>query len=454
MDDEAVLLPRSYVTAVQRAGGIPVLLAPDPDAAERAHELLDLLDGLLLAGGADLDPATYGAPAHPQTAGIRPERDAFELVLATAAMEADVPFLGVCRGMQIMNVARGGTLSQHLPDDLGHEDHRRSLGSFDDADHDVRLVPGSLAARAAGETLHATKSHHHQGIAALGTGLEVTGHATLDDLPEAIELPRRRFALGVQWPPEADEASRIIGGARGGGGRPRRRPGGPPRRLAGDHGEVAVRPRDRGLEARRGEPGHEVGDRVRVVDRGVERRGRRDRRRRDHDVGHDEAPAGRQHRRDAPEELRLARAVEVVDGEGRDHELEGPGGQRVLEPRAAQLGRGPEHARRDREHLRARVDGDDPGAGMLREAPARGLAGARPEVEDPPDARDARRGARHLVLQPVVGRQGGPHVAQVGVRDVVVLRHYSLWRCRSFLPITIRWISDVPSPISSSGASR
>jgi putative glutamine amidotransferase len=210
-DDEAVLLPRSYVTAVQRAGGIPVLLAPDPDAPERVQDLLDLLDGLLLAGGADLDPATYGAPAHPQTAGIRPERDAFELALATAAMEADVPFLGVCRGMQIMNVARGGTLTQHLPDDLGHEDHRRSLGSFDDADHDVRLVPGSLAARAAGETLHATKSHHHQGIAALGTGLEVTGHATLDDLPEAIELPRRRFALGVQWHPEADEASRIIG---------------------------------------------------------------------------------------------------------------------------------------------------------------------------------------------------------------------------------------------------
>ena len=209
-DDEAVLLPRSYVTAVQRAGGIPVLLAPDPDAAERTHELLDLLDGLVLAGGADLDPATYGAPAHPQTAGIRPERDAFELALATAAMEADVPFLGVCRGMQIMNVARGGTLTQHLPDDLGHEDHRRALGTFDDADHDVRLADGSLAARVAGEALHPTKSHHHQGVDRIGDGLEVSGWATIDDLPEAIEVPGNRFALGVQWHPEADSTSPLL----------------------------------------------------------------------------------------------------------------------------------------------------------------------------------------------------------------------------------------------------
>jgi putative glutamine amidotransferase len=112
--------------------------------------------------------------------------------------------------MQLMNVARGGTLEQHLPDSHGHHDHRRALGSFDDADHDVRLVEGSLAHRAAGETVHATKSHHHQGIAEVGDGFEVTGWAVMDELPEAMEDPERRFALGVQWHPEADETSRFV----------------------------------------------------------------------------------------------------------------------------------------------------------------------------------------------------------------------------------------------------
>jgi putative glutamine amidotransferase len=109
-----------------------------------------------------------------------------------------------------LNVALGGTLIQHLPDDLGHTDHRRVLGSFDNADHDVRLAPGSVAARAAGETLHATKSHHHQGVAELGEGLEATGWSVLDDLVEAIEVPAARWALGVQWHPEADPRSRIV----------------------------------------------------------------------------------------------------------------------------------------------------------------------------------------------------------------------------------------------------
>jgi len=106
--------------------------------------------------------------------------------------------------------AFGGTLSQHLPDQLGHEEHRRTPGSFEGADHDVRLTPGSLAARAAGEELHATKSHHHQGVDSIGAGLEVTGYSVLDDLPEAIEAPERRFVLGVQWHPEAHECSRIV----------------------------------------------------------------------------------------------------------------------------------------------------------------------------------------------------------------------------------------------------
>jgi putative glutamine amidotransferase len=206
----AHLLPREYADAVQRAGGIALLLPPDPRAAEDPDELLDLLDGLILAGGSDVDPAAYGAEPHPQTLGTNPERDAFEVALAGRAIERDLPFLGICRGMQVLNVARGGTLLQHLPESHGHEEHRRNSGSFDGNDHLVRLDPASLAARAAGETVHRTLSHHHQGIDAVGEGLVVTGHSELDDLPEAVELPERRYVLGVQWHPEADETSRLI----------------------------------------------------------------------------------------------------------------------------------------------------------------------------------------------------------------------------------------------------
>jgi len=191
-DDEAVLLPRSYVTAIQRAGGLALLLPPD--TVEDPSEWLSLLDGLILAGGADY--------------GDVPDRDAFEIALGIAALDADLPLLGVCRGMQLMNLARGGTLIEHLPDVLGHEDHRAVPGAF--GDHDVRLRDGSLAARAAGEVVHATKSHHHQGVDRIGEGFEVTGWATVDELPEALEDPSRRFALGVQWHPEADPTAREI----------------------------------------------------------------------------------------------------------------------------------------------------------------------------------------------------------------------------------------------------
>ena len=204
------LSPRTYSLAVQRAGGLALILPPDDVVAESPDELLDMLDALILAGGSDIDSASYGEAAHEMTRGTRPERDRFELALARRALERDIPLLGICRGMQVLNVARGGTLIQHLPDDVGHEDHRRVPGSFDGADHDVRLAEGSLAARAAGEVDHATKSHHHQGVAQLGEGLVETGWSTLDELPEAIEDPERRFALGVQWHPEADPTSRLI----------------------------------------------------------------------------------------------------------------------------------------------------------------------------------------------------------------------------------------------------
>jgi putative glutamine amidotransferase len=209
-DLEAYLLPRSYVDAVSRAGGLPIMLPPDATALEDPDAVLDLVDGLILAGGADIDPATYGEEPHAETRGWVPERDDFELVLARRALERDLPLLGVCRGMQLMNVAAGGTLLQHLPESHGHHEHRRNPGTFDGADHDVRLTDGSLAARAAGEVVHATKSHHHQAVDRIGEGFEITGWSAIDDLPEAFEAPDRRFALGVQWHPEADERSRLV----------------------------------------------------------------------------------------------------------------------------------------------------------------------------------------------------------------------------------------------------
>jgi putative glutamine amidotransferase len=209
-DQEAFLLSRSYADALQAAGAIAVMLPPDRGLVARPDDVLDVLDGLVLAGGADIDPSSYGAERNRCTLNTRPERDVVEIALARCALERDLPLLGICRGMQLLNVACGGTLIQHLPDDLGHTDHRRSLGSFDNADHDVRLRPGSLAARAAGETVHATKSHHHQGVDRLGDGLVATGWSVLDDLVEAIEAPERSFALGVQWHPEVDPRSRVV----------------------------------------------------------------------------------------------------------------------------------------------------------------------------------------------------------------------------------------------------
>ena len=209
-DGDAMMLPRSYVEAVQRAGGVALMLPPDAAVAADPDRVLDLLDGLILAGGRDVDPATYGAERHPVTDESRTERDEFELALARRAMERDLPLLGICRGMQVMNVARGGTLFQHLPEHVGHEDHRRSLGTFDGNDHPVHLAEGSLAARAAGEIRHGTLSHHHQGIDRVGEGLRVSGWADDDELPEALEDPELQFALGVQWHPEADHESRVI----------------------------------------------------------------------------------------------------------------------------------------------------------------------------------------------------------------------------------------------------
>jgi putative glutamine amidotransferase len=198
------LSPRTYSLAVQRAGGIALILPPDDVVAESPDELLDLTDALILAGGSDIDPGSYGAQPHPETRGTRPERDRFEIALGTRALERDMPVLGICRGMQMLNVIQGGTLNQHL----GLELHRHTPGVF--TDHRVRLEPGSLTERVVGGEHTEVKSAHHQGLEELGEGVVATGEAD-DGIVEAIELPDRSFAVGVLWHPEEDEQSRVVG---------------------------------------------------------------------------------------------------------------------------------------------------------------------------------------------------------------------------------------------------
>ncbi len=196
-DHEAVLLPRSYADAVLAAGGLPVLLPPLAAAAPA----VDRLDAVVLAGGADVDPARYGAERHPSTGDPRVERDEAELAVLERARERDLPVLAVCRGMQILNVALGGTLHQHLPDHLDHTGHNPYPGVFGPVA--VTLEAGSRVAAALGATV-AAQCHHHQAIDRLGTGLVVTGRAD-DDTVEAVELPGPAFVVGVQWHPEQDD---------------------------------------------------------------------------------------------------------------------------------------------------------------------------------------------------------------------------------------------------------
>ena len=204
----ADLAPHGYAVTVQRAGAVALLLPTDPDVTDDPLPLLERLDGLILGGGADVDPATYGAEAGPQTAETRADRDAFELALAKGALDTDLPLLGICRGFQLMNIGAGGNLEQHLPDVVGHERHRTTPGQFDE--HEVELVAGSRIAEICGTERIVVNSHHHQGLDRIGDGLEVTGAAIPDHIAEAIEVPGKTFALGVQWHPEVDEDDSLV----------------------------------------------------------------------------------------------------------------------------------------------------------------------------------------------------------------------------------------------------
>jgi gamma-glutamyl-gamma-aminobutyrate hydrolase PuuD len=188
------------VRAVERAGGRAVLVPPDPDGIE---EVLDALDGLIFSGGNDMAPESYGAEPDPATNGTNPARDEGELALLAAALERDLPVLAICRGVEVLNVVRGGDLVQHLPDVVGHEEHRAVVGEF--SEHAVRVDPASRL----GEVRGPVKSHHHQGLGRLGEGLREVAWAD-DGVVEAVEDPQKPFLLGVLWHPEAGEDQRLF----------------------------------------------------------------------------------------------------------------------------------------------------------------------------------------------------------------------------------------------------
>jgi putative glutamine amidotransferase len=191
------------VRQIEAAGGRALLVPPSEEGIE---ETLDALDGVLFSGGSDIDPSAYGQDAHPETNGTRPERDRGELALLRAALDRDLPVLAVCRGSQVLNVARGGDLVQHLPEVVGDEKHKHTPGVF--ADHEVEVEEGTRLASLLGERT-AVKSHHHQGFGRVGDGLVEAAWAE-DGTLEAVEDPSKRFALGVLWHPEEGEDAAVF----------------------------------------------------------------------------------------------------------------------------------------------------------------------------------------------------------------------------------------------------
>jgi putative glutamine amidotransferase len=201
---EAVVSPVSYTRAVERAGGTPVILPPVP--ASSVPVLIAGLSGLLLTGGRDVDPSLYDEAPHEQTDLPDHRRDRFELILTRAAIDADLPFLAIGRGMHILNVARGGTLTQHLPDRLGNESHRPDPVKM--TTHTLTISAASKLGRMLGETAQVPAAHH-QAIDRIGTGL--LGVAwTHDQVVEAVELQGHKFGVGVQWSPEDGDDARLF----------------------------------------------------------------------------------------------------------------------------------------------------------------------------------------------------------------------------------------------------
>jgi putative glutamine amidotransferase len=206
-DEPADLLPASYADAVAAAGGIAMLLPPSSAAdAAAAVAVLDGLHGLVLTGGADVDPARYAADRHERTGATRPDRDAWETALALAALDRKMPLFAICRGMQVLNVALGGSLIQHLPDAVGNEDHSPTPGQH--ARHEVRLDPGSRVAALVGECA-TVATYHHQGVDRLADGLTATGWAA-DGTVEAVECRGAGWVLGVQWHPEVHDGAALF----------------------------------------------------------------------------------------------------------------------------------------------------------------------------------------------------------------------------------------------------
>ncbi|CAN5579897.1 gamma-glutamyl-gamma-aminobutyrate hydrolase family protein [soil metagenome] len=194
----AALIPMSYVRAVQVAGGRPFVVPPSDAAVD---ETLDALDGIVFSGGADLDPALYGADRHPETTGVRPDRDRSELPLLAAALDRDVPVLAICRGMQLLNVCRGGELIQHLDDAADGARHKQAPGLF--ARHEVAIAQESCLGQVLGDRAMVA-SHHHQAPGRLGRDLEAVAWAE-DETIEGIEDRGQGFAVGILWHPEEDK---------------------------------------------------------------------------------------------------------------------------------------------------------------------------------------------------------------------------------------------------------
>jgi putative glutamine amidotransferase len=203
-DVPAVLLPAAYADAVATAGGEPVLLPTGSVTAD----VVARLDGLVLAGGADVDPARYGEEAGEHTTVTRPDRDASELTVLQAALDRDLPLLAICRGMQLLNVVLGGTLLQHLPAVPGTEPHQLGLGLY--AERKVRTAPGSALDALIGPTA-TVNCHHHQALDRIASALTPSAWAD-DGVVEGVEADGRRFCLGVQWHPETSEDRRLFSG--------------------------------------------------------------------------------------------------------------------------------------------------------------------------------------------------------------------------------------------------